>query len=104
MLAAFQAQSSAGQPVREAITYYLNNQERMRYPEYRARGIQIGSGAIESGCHHVIGARLKQAGMIWQVEGARAVATVRTWLKSGRWDEAMALRPPRRRTYHRQAA
>ena len=104
VLAAFQAQSSAGQPVREAITYYLNNQERMRYPEYRARGIQIGSGAIEGGCHHVIGARLKQAGMIWQVEGARAVATVRSWLKSGRWNEAMALRPPRHRTYHRQAA
>ena len=104
VLAALRRQTSAGRPVQEAITYFINNQERMRYPEYRARGIQIGSGAIESGCHHVIGARLKQAGMIWQVEGARAVATVRTWLKSGRWDEAMALRPPRRRTYHRQAA
>ena len=56
----------------------------MRYPEYRARGIQIGSGAVESGCNHVIGARLKLAGMIWQVPGARAVAAVRTGLKSGR--------------------
>ena len=76
----------------------------MRYPEYRARGIQIGSGAVESGRRHVIGARLKQAGMIWQGAGARAVATVRTWLKSGRWAEAMARRPPRRRAYQRQAA
>jgi len=50
------------------------------------------------------GARLKQAGMIWQVDGARAVAAVRTWLKSGRWAKAMALRPPRRRSYHRAAA
>ena len=50
----------------------------MRYPEYRAWGIQIGSGVVESGCKHVIVARLKQAGMIWQVAGARAVATVRT--------------------------
>ncbi len=25
-------------------------------------------------------------------------------LKSGRWDEAMALRPPRHRAYQRQAA
>jgi len=35
---------------------------------------------------------------------ARAVAAVRTWLKSGRWAEAMALRPPRRHSYHRAAA
>ena len=104
VLAAFRAQAHVGKPVQEAITYYTNNRERMRYPEYRARGIQIGSGVVESGCNHVIGARLKQAGMIWQVDGARAVATVRTWLKSGRWNEAMALRPPRHRAYQHQAA
>jgi hypothetical protein len=104
VLHAFQVHRHAGKPVEEAITYYTNNRERMRYADYRARGIQIGSGAIESGCNHVIGARLKQAGMIWQVAGARAVATVRTWLKSGRWEEAMALRPPRHRAYQRQAA
>jgi hypothetical protein len=104
VLHAFRRQLHVGKPVEEALTYYTNNQERMRYADYRARGIQIGSGTIESGCNHVIGARLKQAGMIWQVDGARAVATVRTWLKSGRWDEAMALRPPRHRAYQRQAA
>ncbi len=104
VLHAFRAHRHAGKPVEEALTYYTNNRERMRYADYRARGIQIGSGMIESGCNHVIGARLKQAGMIWQVAGARAVATVRTWLKSGRWAEAMALRPPRHRAYQRQAA
>ena len=104
VLHACQAHRHVGKPVEEALTYYTNNRERMRYAGYRARGIQIGSGTIESGCNHVIGARLKQAGMIWQVAGARAVATVRTWLKSGRWDEAMALRPSRQRAYHRQAA
>jgi hypothetical protein len=70
----FQAHSSAGETVQKAITYYTNNKHRMRYPEYRARGLQIGSGSIESGCKHVIAARLKQAGMIWNREGARAVA------------------------------
>jgi hypothetical protein len=104
VLAAFQAQAQAGKVVQEALTYYRTNQTRMHYPEYRAQGIQIGSGSIESGCHHVIGARLKQAGMIWNVDGAREVATVRTWLKSRRWDEAMALRPGRARSYQRRAA
>jgi hypothetical protein len=35
--------------------------------------------------------------------GAEAMAVVRAWLKSDRWDEAMRLRPPPQRTYQRQA-
>jgi hypothetical protein len=96
--------TSASETVHQAITYYTNNRARMRYPEYRAQGLQIGSGTIESGCKHVIGARLKQAGMIWSLEGARAVAKVRTRIKSRRWEETIAQRPPPYRSYHRQAA
>ena len=42
--------------------------------------------------------------MIWDQEGAEAVAVVRTWLRSDRWDAAMRLRPPPRRrgAYRRQ--
>ncbi len=101
---AFAAHQHRGAAVEEAITYYTNNEHRMRYADYRARGLQIGSGSIESGCKQVITARLKQAGMIWSLDGARTVAAVRTWLKSGRWAEASALRPPRQRAYQRQAA
>ena len=90
--------------VTDAITYYTNNAGRMRYPEYRARGVQIGSGSIESGCNHVVGARLNRAGMIWTVAGARAVAKVRARLRSGRWDETIAHRPPPRRHYRRRLA
>lgn len=104
VLKAFAAHRQRGQAVEEAITYYTNNEQRMRYHEYRARGLQIGSGTIESGCKQIVTARLKQAGMIWSLAGARAVAAVRTWLKSDRWQEAMALRPRRQRTYQRQAA
>lgn len=48
------AMAVAGEAFRQAGSYYLNTRERMRYPEYRARGIQIGSGTVESGCKHVI--------------------------------------------------
>lgn len=88
----------------EALTYLTNNQERMRYATYRAQGLQIGSGSMESGCKYVIGARLKQAGMRWSRQGAQAVAKARAWWKSGRWEEALALLPPLQRSYHRQAA
>ena len=76
----------------------------MRSAEYRARGLPIGSGAIESGCKQVITARLKQAGRHWSLPGARALAAVRTRLKSEHWREVLALRPPRHRIYQRQAA
>ncbi len=99
-----QAQRAVGGAVEEAITYYTNHQTRMDYPSYRARGLQIGSGSIESGCKQVLAARLKQAGMIWSHDGALTVATVRTWLKSGRWAEALRLRPPLRRRYRHQTA
>lgn len=102
VIATLQEHLSAGAVVQETLTYYSNQQQRMRYAEYRARGMQIGSGTIESGCKQVIGARLKLAGMIWERSGAQAVATVRTWLRSGRWEEAMRLRPPLRRRYVRR--
>ncbi|MDW8101103.1 MAG: ISKra4 family transposase [Anaerolineae bacterium] len=94
----------AGEAAHQAVTDYTHNRERMRYPEYREKGIQIGSGTVESGCRHVIGCRLKEAGMSWSVEGARAVAHLRARLKSGRWEETMAQRPPPSRTYTRHSA
>ena len=104
VLKAFAAQRQRGQAVEAASTYFTNHRQRLRYAEYRARGLQIGSGSVESGCKQGITARLKQAGMRWSLPGARAVAAVRTRLKSARWPEVLALRPPRHRTYQRQAA
>lgn len=94
---------SKGEAVAAAHTYLTNNQQRMQYATYRAQGLQVGSGSIESGCKHVLGARLKQAGMRWSRDGAQAVAKVRARLKSGRWDETIAQRPPLQRGYVRQA-
>lgn len=93
---------AVGEAVTDAITYYTTHQARMDYGAYRARGLQIGSGSVESACKQLVSARLKQAGMIWDAAGAEAVATVRAWLKSGRWAEALGLRPAPQRTYRRE--
>lgn len=74
----------------------------MEYAAYRARGLPIGSGSVESGCKQLVSARLKGAGMIWDASGAEEVAVVRAWLKSGRWEEAMGLRKAPGRGYVRQ--
>lgn len=72
--------------IQKAITYYTNNESRMNYPAYRQRGLQVGSGTIESGCKRVVKARLDQAGMTWTTEGARAVLKARAAYLSGQWD------------------
>jgi len=93
---------ACGEAVAAAVSYYTTHQGRMDYPSYRARGLQIGSGSVESACKQLVSARLKQAGMIWDAEGAEAVAMGRAWLKSERWDEALALRGVRTRSYQRK--
>ena len=82
-----------GEGVQKALSYYTTHQARMDYAAYRARGLQIGSGSVESACKHLMSVRLKGAGMIWEAAGAERVATVRAGLKSGRWQDALALRP-----------
>jgi hypothetical protein len=91
-------------PARKAINYFQNNRHRMRYPEFRDQGYQIGSGTIESGCKRVIAARLKQAGMTWNVDGARQVIKSRAMYLSDQWDDFCNHRPPPRRTYSRCVA
>lgn len=73
------------QKITELATYFTNNQDRMDYPAYVARGLRITSGIVESANFHVTGARLKQQGMRWSEAGAREVAMLRADLCSGRW-------------------
>jgi len=93
-----------GEAVEAALSYYTEHQTRMDYASYRARNLQIGSGSVESACKQLVSARLKQAGMIWDAAGAEAVAVVRAWLLSERWEEALALRGVRTRGYRRKQA
>ncbi len=104
LIAHLEAASSQKEALLRVLTYFRNQQHRMQYDVYRALGLQIGSGTIESGCKHVIAARLKQAGMIWSWDGARFIAKLRTRLKSRRWPQTVALHSPAPRPYFRIAA
>ena len=74
--------------------YFESNTSRMRYPEFRARGLFVGSGVIEAGCKAVIGSRLKQSGMFWTVRGANDIIALRCCRLNGRfedyWEETRA--------------
>ena len=67
----------------KAITYYLNNRERMDYPTYRERGYFCGSGTVESACKQIVTARLKKSGARWLPENATLIAKARAAYLSG---------------------
>ena len=69
--------------------YLINNRERLNYPHFRKMGLSTSSGIVESGCKHVIGARVKQSGMHWTVEGANAIISLRCSKLSGRFENFM---------------
>jgi hypothetical protein len=74
----------------QAIEYFQHNAERMRYPEYRARGLEIGSGIVESAGRRVVGVRCKQPGMRWTEEGLGSIVDLRTHVLNNRYDSALA--------------
>lgn len=59
------------------LAYFKRNKERMRYDEFRARGLHIGSGIAESSCKCLVQARLKQSGMHWTEQGAESILQLR---------------------------
>jgi len=67
--------------------YFEGNAEKMRYPEFRAKGLFVGSGVIEAGCKTVIGSRLKRSGMFWTVEGANRIIALRCCRLSGKFED-----------------
>jgi hypothetical protein len=69
------------------IHYLEKNAESMRYAEFRAQGLFVGSGVVEAGCKTLIGQRLKQSGMEWSVRGANAIISLRCVLTSGRFED-----------------
>ena len=67
--------------------YFEKNKERMRYADFRNRGLFVGSGVLEAGCRTVIGQRLKQSGMHWTVRGANRIIALRCSILSNRWED-----------------
>jgi len=74
---------------RQCRDYLITNKDRLDYPLFRKMGLCTSSGIVESGCKHVIGARVKQSGMHWTVRGANAIIALRCFKLSDRFDKFM---------------
>lgn len=77
----------------DLIGYVEPNVVRMDYPSYRAAGLQVGSGPIESACKQLVTARLKQSGMRWTVAGAEQTLALRCCWLNGQWDAFWQSKP-----------
>ena len=69
----------------DALLHYVAKREEMiRYPEFQAKGWQIGSGPTEAMCKTTT-ARLKGSGMRWDSDNAEAVMALDALEQSGEW-------------------
>jgi hypothetical protein len=80
--------------IRIEADYFQKNTERMRYPEFRAQHLFVGSGVIEAGCKAIIGSRCKQSGMFRTVRGANAILALRCCHFNGRFEDYWEARRP----------
>ncbi len=87
LIAALAAHAPTCEAARRDVGYFSRNRQRMRYPEFRAAGLRIGSGVVEGACKNVVGTRLKRGGMHWSVDGANAIIALRCAVLSNRFDD-----------------
>jgi len=73
--------------VKSLIAYYETHAHRMDYRRYRALGLSIGSGCVESAHRQIVHVRMRQAGMRWSVRGARHMIALREMLVCRKWPD-----------------
>jgi hypothetical protein len=66
--------------------YLMSNIKKIDYESYRKQGFYIGSGHIESGNKSVAQERLKRPGMMWKINSAQNLLSLRVKLKSELWN------------------
>ena len=67
------------------VNYVSERRDMIRYPEFRSKGWQIGSGPTEATCK-TLTARLKGSGMRWDGDNAEAIMALEALTQSGLWD------------------
>jgi hypothetical protein len=90
----------------EHVGYLQKRAAQMQYPAYRALGLPIGSGPVESANKLVVEARLKGAGMHWERRHVDPMLALRNAVCNDRWAEAWEViaRGLREQVGQRQAA
>jgi hypothetical protein len=77
---------SHGRPAADRLVNYVSERRDMiKYPEFRAKGWQIGSCPTEATCK-TLTARLKGSGMRWDSDNAEALMALEALTQSDQWE------------------
>jgi uncharacterized protein UPF0236 len=74
------------------LNYISEREEMIRYPEFKEKGRQIGSGPTESMCKATT-LRVKGLGKKWDGDNVEAVMTLEALDQSGAWEKYWGLAP-----------
>jgi len=75
-----------GRPAADRLVNYVSERREMiKYPEFQAKGWQIGSGPTEATCK-TLTARLKGSGMRWDADNAEALMALEALTQSDQWE------------------
>ncbi|MDE0104254.1 MAG: ISKra4 family transposase, partial [Bryobacterales bacterium] len=92
VLATLKAHAGHCSKAAECQAHIETNRDRTRYADFRAQGLQIGSGVVEAGCKSIVGGRLHPSGMRWSKDGAQGILTLRACILGGRYEDFWAWR------------
>lgn len=70
----------------KAYAYLRRRIRHLNYHGCRKRGLPIGSGVTEACCKTMFTQRMKQSGMVWNVESGQTVVDLRVIHLSGIWE------------------
>ncbi|MGH2610156.1 MAG: hypothetical protein ACRDHF_13835 [Tepidiformaceae bacterium] len=73
------------------LWYFRRNRHRMRYAQWKAKHLPIGSGVVEAACKTLVTQRMKRSGMRWRHEGGQAILTLRALAQSDRFERGWNL-------------
>ena len=72
--------------IEKQMEYFTVNKWKMRYGLFRATGLFIGSGVVESACKTLVENRLNGSGMRWSKKNAANVVALRSAIYSGSYE------------------
>jgi len=68
------------------LNYFKKHKKLMNYKTHIDNGWPIGSGVIEAACKSLVKQRMCRSGQRWSRKGGQNILHLRTFVKSGRWD------------------
>ncbi len=83
-----EGRAEALEVVSTSLEYLEKRREQIRYADFLAAGLPIGSGIVESANKLVVEARLKGSGMHWHRRNVDPMVALRNVACSDRWEEA----------------